>query len=197
MWRAWRAYIIIKCASGWTVTSLERCGWLDASGSTASLDTIAIEISLRRTRRTGVGVYPCQLASLPARACAAAWPPAAESARLARFKLVDRMGGLPSDAIPAQLPGAWRTRYGRADSRPWLAYTIGTCGDGRNVAKIDRVRLVRHKLLDRVMGHQRNLLPTRRLRAWHKGCSRFSGAYGALCIDERRRVAAMVWRWPM
>lgn len=42
---------------------------------------------------------------------------AVERARLARLKLLDRMGGHPSDAIPARLPRAWRTRYGRQAGR--------------------------------------------------------------------------------
>lgn len=36
-----------------------------------------------------------------------------DRARLARFKLLDRMGGQPGDAIPARLPRAWRNRYRR------------------------------------------------------------------------------------
>ena len=47
-----------KCVNGWNDADLERGGWLDASGLTASPDTIAIEIALRRTRRTEVGVWP-------------------------------------------------------------------------------------------------------------------------------------------
>jgi len=40
-----------------------------------------------------------------------------ERARLARFKLLDRMGGLPGDAIPARSPRAWRKRYLRLSSQ--------------------------------------------------------------------------------
>lgn len=34
-------------------------------------------------------------------------------ARLARYKLVDRMGGRPGDAMPARAPAAWKNRYRR------------------------------------------------------------------------------------
>jgi len=44
-------------------------------------------------------------------------PSAVERARIARLKLVERMGGLPGDAMPDRLPGAWRTRYGRVARR--------------------------------------------------------------------------------
>lgn len=42
---------------------------------------------------------------------------ATDRARLARLKLLDRMGGLPSDAIPARPPRAWRKRYRRMAGR--------------------------------------------------------------------------------
>ena len=44
-------------------------------------------------------------------------PSAAERARLARLKLIDRMGGLSGDAVPERLPRAWRTRYRRLAGR--------------------------------------------------------------------------------
>ncbi|MEV4783403.1 hypothetical protein [Burkholderia sp. LMU1-1-1.1] len=42
---------------------------------------------------------------------------AADRARLARLKLVDRMGGLPGNAIPERLPKGWRVRYRRLAGR--------------------------------------------------------------------------------
>ena len=44
-------------------------------------------------------------------------PSVVERARLARLKLLERMGGLPGDAIPYRPPRAWRDRYGRAARR--------------------------------------------------------------------------------
>ena len=44
-------------------------------------------------------------------------PSAVERERLARLKLVDRMGGLPGDAIPDRLPRAWSGRYRRLAGR--------------------------------------------------------------------------------
>jgi len=38
---------------------------------------------------------------------------ASERARLARFKLLDRMGGLPGVDVPERQHGAWRKRYRR------------------------------------------------------------------------------------
>lgn len=40
-----------------------------------------------------------------------------ERARLARFKLLDRMGGLPGEVVPARRHGAWRKRYRRLSGR--------------------------------------------------------------------------------
>lgn len=42
---------------------------------------------------------------------------ATDRARLARFKLLDRMGGQPGDAIPARPPRAWRKRFRRLAGR--------------------------------------------------------------------------------
>jgi len=50
-----------------------------------------------------------------------------ERARLARFKLVDRMGGLPVDGIPARVPRVWRKRY--LVMLRLLAKHMGACHD--------------------------------------------------------------------
>ncbi|MBA5686710.1 hypothetical protein [Rugamonas apoptosis] len=42
---------------------------------------------------------------------------ATDRARLARFKLLDRMGGQPGDAIPTRPSRAWRKRYRRMVGR--------------------------------------------------------------------------------
>lgn len=42
---------------------------------------------------------------------------AVDRARLAHHKLLDRIGGVPGDTIPARPPGVWRKRYQRVVGR--------------------------------------------------------------------------------
>lgn len=67
---------------------------------------------------------------------------ASDRARLARFKLLDSMGGLPGVDVPERMPRAWRKRYRRMLARlaplthlhfgqiRQFLQQVGCCGDG-------------------------------------------------------------------